>query len=31
VAMATWAFHQGVAVVRAHDVRSTLQAARVVV
>ncbi len=31
VAMATWAFHQGVAVVRAHDVQSTLQAARVVV
>jgi dihydropteroate synthase len=30
VALATWAFHLGVSVVRAHDVRSTFQAARVV-
>ncbi|MBT4676385.1 MAG: dihydropteroate synthase, partial [Acidimicrobiaceae bacterium] len=30
VAIATWAFHLGVSVVRAHDVRSTFQAARVV-
>ena len=28
VALATWAFHLGVSVVRAHDVRSTFQAAR---
>jgi|TARA_B100001105_G_C22318572_1_gene411466 dihydropteroate synthase len=30
VALATWAFHLGVSLVRAHDVRSTFQAARVV-
>ena len=30
VAMAAWAFLQGVRVVRAHDVRATVQASRVV-